>query len=349
MSRDDRRDDERAPGAYQAAADVEHRSRGHSSRLWLVEVTMSLRAELDERALWERRGMKLRNVVRFGTSLVGASVLAVAFASQPLEEIGAAAITDAPNRGRPPESAARPGETLIDVGPPAARISIEILDSPAPRGTVFLLHGIRDSKESMRAWGRHLAEHGYRAVLVDSRGHGRSSGDALTYGVQESRDLSRVVDALEAQGRIAGRVGVLGASYGAATAIEWAGRDARVAAVIAVSPFASLRDVVPGYTPFPLPPYFVKRAIDRAGERGGFDPDRASPLEAIATSRAPVLLVHGAGDAKIPVAHARRIAAAAPDRVTLVVVDGAGHDDVMDSRGADLARRAPAWFDEHLR
>jgi pimeloyl-ACP methyl ester carboxylesterase len=216
--------------------------------------------------------------------------------------------------------------------------------SPA-RATVLVLHGIRDRKESMRPWGAMIAHAGYRAVLVDLRGHGRSTGDVLTYGVVDAADLSQLLDALVAHGRAAGPVGVMGHSYGAATAIEWAGRDARVAGVVAVAPFASLRDVVPGYTIAPFSPAFLARVVDRAGVMGGFDPAAASPLDAIARTRAPVLLVHGRGDGRIPPSHSERIHAAAPDHSELVLVDGAGHDDVTGAPGARLAERAPAWLE----
>jgi pimeloyl-ACP methyl ester carboxylesterase len=291
---------------------------------------------------------RARSLLRLGLAFAG-TVGLVLVGANPLEELGADAIVVAPNRGRPAPASALPGETLVAVGPPTATLSLEIVDAPSPRGTVFVLHGIRDSKDSMRGWARLLASAGLRAVLVDSRGHGRSSGDSLTYGVQESRDLASALDALAARGEVTGKVGVLGVSYGAATALEWAGRDARVRAVLAVAPFASLRAVVPGYTPVRLPAAFVSRAIELAGERGGFDPDEASPLDAIGRTDADVLLVHGDADAKIPVAQSRSIFARRPDHTELVVVPGAGHDDVLGSPAADLARRAPAWLGEHLR
>ena len=299
---------------------------------------------------WDRAA-QLRSRARAHLRLaakLGATALAVAVAAKPLEELGAAAIVTAPNAGRPPVAVALPGEELVAVGPPSATLSVRILGPASARGTVFVLHGIRDSKESLRSWALALEARGYRAVLVDSRGHGRSSGDVLTYGVQEARDLSALADTLAREGKISGEIGALGFSYGAATAIEWAGRDERVRAVVAVAPFASLREVVPGYTPVRLPSFFVDKALAIAGARGGFDPDEASPLAANKATRAAVLIVHGADDPKIPLAHARRIAEAGQEHTTLVVVDGAGHDDLVRSREANVVVRAPQWFDEHL-
>jgi pimeloyl-ACP methyl ester carboxylesterase len=265
----------------------------------------------------------------------------------PLQDALAKVIIQAPAAGQP-EPPATAGELRVAVGPPAASIALEAVppaDGSPPRATVFLLHGIRDRKESLRPWAAMLARAGYRAILVDLRGHGRSTGDVLTYGVVEAADLVQVLDALSGRGLVTGAVGVMGHSYGAATAIHWAGRDARVAAVVAVAPFASLRDVVPGYTIVPLPPPFVARVIDRAGAMGDFDPDAASPLEAIARTRAPVLLIHGRADARIAPWHSERLHAAAPHRSELVLVDGAGHDDVTGAPGTRLAERSVAWFD----
>src|SRR6266542_258703 len=152
-------------------------------------------------------------------------------------KVGAHAIVDAPNA----EAAAPPppgdGERRIDVGPAAPATLAVRVEEPRlpPRATIFVLHGIGDHKESMEHWGERRTTTGYRAVLVDARGHGHSTGRWLTYGVLESRDLSQLVDKLG----IDGPIGVMGVSSGGATAIEWDGRAPRVRAVVAVAPFAS--------------------------------------------------------------------------------------------------------------
>jgi alpha-beta hydrolase superfamily lysophospholipase len=252
------------------------------------------------------------------------------------ERIGAHAIVDAPNQARSPELINRPinsaaGEQAVDVGPPAARLAVEVVEPKLPpRATIFVLHGIRSHKESLHHWAKHLSEAGYRAVLVDSRGHGHSTGDWLTYGVQESHDLSQLVDALHVDGPI----GVMGTSYGAATAIEWTAREPRVRAAVAVAPFASLREIVPVYTPRTIPvvgwliPHFVQmRTVDAGGRLAGFDPDAASPRVAAHATATPILILHGTKDVRVPYSQSERIASGASN-VTLVPIDGQDHDHI---------------------
>ena len=70
----------------------------------------------------------------------------------------------------------------------------------AARGTIVLLHGVRLDKHSMLPAARAFLDAGYRVVLLDLRGHGRSGGGYLTYGVDDAGDVSGVLDALESRG-----------------------------------------------------------------------------------------------------------------------------------------------------
>jgi alpha-beta hydrolase superfamily lysophospholipase len=45
----------------------------------------------------------------------------------------------------------------------------------AARGTVLVLHGIRSDKTWLAGLAKQVAGEGYRAVLPDLRGHGRST------------------------------------------------------------------------------------------------------------------------------------------------------------------------------
>ena len=250
----------------------------------------------------------------------------------------------------------------VDVGPPSASLSPWVVDPPptqsAPRATVLILHGINDRKETMLGVAKDFAARGYRAVLVDLRAHGRSGGQWLTFGAVESKDLAQVLDALDRQGLLDGPLGAFGPSYGGAVAIQFAGRDPRVKAVVAVCPFTSMRDVTPGvfrmYAPAPfkwlVSDGTIQRAITRAGATAGFNPDDASPRKAIQRTRAPVLLIHGRADTKIPPTHSQRLHTAAPDHSRLVLLEDETHDSILagDASGVIL-REATAWFDQWLR
>ncbi len=244
----------------------------------------------------------------------------------------------------------------VEVADPPASLSVWLLEPPSPpRGTVLVLHGIRSEKYWMLGLARLFSRAGYRAVLIDSRGHGRSTGDVLSYGVFEARDASLVLDALGARGLLAGGVGAVGTSYGAATAIELSGIDPRVRAVVAIAPFSSLHDVVPVYVArfLPgvsrlLPNGFVDEAIAEAGRRGGFDPRAASPLAAMAHTSARVLLIHGQDDDHIPSSQSVALHAAAPDRSELVLVAGEDHVTINSDRTHVIADRGVEWMRRYL-
>lgn len=81
---------------------------------------------------------------------------------------------------------------------------------------------------SMLPWALRLAQDGWRCVLVDLRGHGKSTGRRIYFGTVETFDLAQLLDTLEARGEAQAPVKVLGESYGAALALRWAVADPRV-------------------------------------------------------------------------------------------------------------------------
>jgi pimeloyl-ACP methyl ester carboxylesterase len=216
-----------------------------------------------------------------------------------------------------------------------------------------VLHGIRDNKRTMLDWGRRIANAGFSVVLVDLRGHGSSSGPFLTYGVVERQDLRQLLDKLLSRGLVAPPFAAFGASYGAASAIQLAGVDRRIVAVVAVAPFADVRSVVPSYLRLYLPGLWrlipssrVREAVDRAGVTAGFDPDQASPRLLVRSATAQVMIFHGTDDQKIPPWHSKLIQAQAPRRVKRVVIPGRDHDNIMGD--PEMSRRALKWLKHWL-
>lgn len=235
-------------------------------------------------------------------------------------------------------------------------LSAWVLEPPAPpaKGTILLLHGVRQDKRSSALVALSLSDAGYRTVLVDLPGHGSSGGRYLTYGAREPRDISRLLDALSASGVELGPVGAYGFSYGAAVAIDLAASDPRVRSIVAVSPFASLRAVVGDYRnkylPAALsfvPDTWFQQAVSGAGWLTSFDPDASAPIENIAASTA-TLLIHGDADTQVPLRHSQQLERAAAGRAQLLVLRGATHDAMPRDTSQRVRREARAWFDAHL-
>ncbi|HVW21418.1 MAG TPA: alpha/beta fold hydrolase [Opitutaceae bacterium] len=202
----------------------------------------------------------------------------------------------------------------------------------APKATVVLLPGIMLSKETMIPWGACLAGMGYRVVLVDLRGHGRSSGEWIGFGAWEKEDLARVADELQRRGLLAGPLRALGISYGGAMALQWAAVDPRVESVVAVAPYSDPRKAIVSFARGYEPKLAAKisdatfaRAEKQAARMAGFDWKDADVGAAVRRMRARVLFVHGARDTWVPPADTEALLALAPPGSSRIVLPHADH------------------------
>ena len=232
-----------------------------------------------------------------------------------------------------------------------------IQPASAPKGTVFLLPGIEDNKElgPYILYREMLVHAGYRCIQIDLRGHGRSTGQWITYGVVESHDMVQVLDELEKQDLIAGDVGVMAPSYGAAVAIQWAAIDPRIKAIVALEPFSNLKDAAVDAAPLVLGKMRwmfsnkdLMTVLKEAGKLAGFNPYDASPLAAITKTKAPVLLIHSKTDELVPVRHSQQFHDAAPDHTWLLLVDKQSHFSMWWESRDMITGVSRAWLDRYV-
>lgn len=226
-----------------------------------------------------------------------------------------------------------------------------------PRATVLILHAFRHHKARSvyLLWARVLSGNGYRVVLIDNRGHGGSTGDRVGFGVREARDVSKVIDALDAEGMVVGPVGVLGGSLGSATAIQLAAIDSRVEAVVAVAAYTDLEDVMRSFAKAYsgglgglLPRRTYRKYARTAADRAGVALADTDNVAAIRRAHAPVLFIHGDADRRVPLAQARLLLAAAPPGSTLLPVQGQNHNSIGSQSLEPMRSAMLAWFKEHL-
>lgn len=216
-----------------------------------------------------------------------------------------------------------------------------------PRGTVLLLHGYGVAQFAMTPWAMRLAQDGWRCVLVDLRGHGKSTGRRIYYGVQETLDLRQLLDHLEHEGRIAGPVAVLGDSLGAVLALRLKATDPRVERVVAIAPYAVLSTAVHNicreYADW-LPGWVTRRGMKQLPALLQVPAEELDTTTVLARQPVTALFVAGGGDRISPESEVRKLLAAAAPGSRLLVIPEASHEAVAYYFHG-LVEPVRAWLD----
>jgi pimeloyl-ACP methyl ester carboxylesterase len=228
----------------------------------------------------------------------------------------------------------------------------EIRPQNANGDAVILLHGLSDNRLGMIGYARILLHHRYAVLLPDARAHGASGGQLATYGLLERDDIDRWSNWLIRNDHPRCVFG-LGESMGAAQLLQALRPDSHFCAVVAESPFASLREIT--YDRFGqffhTGPWLgrtlfrpaVEVAFIYAHAKYGFDLTTVSPENAVAATTIPVLLIHGQVDHNIPVRHSRLIQSRNP-RVVLWEVPNADHCGALGAAPSEFENRLIEWF-----
>jgi pimeloyl-ACP methyl ester carboxylesterase len=188
---------------------------------------------------------------------------------------------------------------------------------------VVVLHGWGANASDMLPLADRLHHAGFHALFLDARGHGLSEHDDYASMPRFSEDLEVAIGWLSGLGAVS-TIGVIGHSVGAGAAILAAARNTGIDAIVAVSGFADVWEIMRDGTSIgrlPAPgPWAIRWAMERVLGR---PLDEIAPERVAASLQCPVLIIHGEADEIIPVTHGRRLAEAAG--ADLIVIPGAGH------------------------
>ena len=218
-----------------------------------------------------------------------------------------------------------PEPIVVDVPGDGVKLSSWFFRNPrAERCAVIMLHGFGGARAEVVGASPIFWKRGCDLLLYDSRGHGTSTPALLTFGVHERQDLRLAIRWLAQRTRLpVGRIGLIGWSYGAASAIQAAAEVPGIAFVVADSSYSSLEDIArvqAGRQFGSWAKIFVPGALKIAGIRASFDPGNAAPASEIRRARAPVLLIHSRQDAFTPYQHSQTIYAASDRARTRLVI-----------------------------
>lgn len=228
-------------------------------------------------------------------------------------------------------------------------VDVRTSDRTGPRPAVLIVHGFKGFKD----WGmfpllaERVARAGFSAVSVNLSGGGVDDAGSFSFPERfghntysaELQDIARVVAALS-EGRLGmapvARVGLVGHSRGGGMAILTASRDPRIVALVTWAAISYV-DRWPGQADRWRRDGRLDVVNSRTGEVLPLYPDVLDDIEqkraeldiraAAAGIEIPWLLVHGGGDAAVPVEEAHALVAAVPPTHAprVVILDGAGH------------------------
>jgi dienelactone hydrolase len=191
---------------------------------------------------------------------------------------------------------------------------------------LLLLHGNPGSAEDLEATARNLAERGYVALALSMRGFPGSGGED-DCGARQADDAVEALHWLARQpGVDRSRLGILGYGQGGQVALLAAARTSLPRAVVAYFPVTDVTRWADTTAYQPVRDY-VAQVCQPHG------PSVVSPLFHAATMGAPVLLIHGAADDRVPPSQSELMYQALQGnrrQSELHVVPGARHEFTPD-------------------
>ncbi|MEP7247769.1 MAG: alpha/beta hydrolase, partial [Gammaproteobacteria bacterium] len=228
------------------------------------------------------------------------------------------------------------------------------VQAPQPRGAVILVPGRGacrgyELRSATFPLVQEFVAAGLSVMMIDLRGHGTSSASRMTYGEHERHDVLGAFDWLNANGYSGLRIGVLGASMGAAAALFAAADEPAIAALVVDSPFAELQSLVEQSfrAKTGLPRCCIPGVAVAGRMLTGLDLRRVRPIDrAPELGGRPMLVVHNEDDRLIPVGHGRAIAEACG--AELWTRPSGGHVGAYRCGPEIYAARMVGFFVRHL-
>lgn len=204
------------------------------------------------------------------------------------------------------------------------------VEAPGSETVAVLSHGYMMNRAELTPLAVELWREGVSCLLIDQRGHGRSSGRKTGLGWRERAEVLAGVHF--AQQRCPGaKVLLVGSSMGAAaSAFAAAEEPASVDALILDSAYSQLPSAILGWWRFlggKWLEFLFKPIVLFAAPLAGLNPWKIDVADALQKLDIPVLILHGNCDALALPAEAERNFEACKNAQAIVWLDQCGHSE----------------------
>ncbi len=222
--------------------------------------------------------------------------------------------------------------------------------SGKPEFAAILVHGYTGTGPTMKRYARLLRERfDCDLLLPDLRGHGRSEGSYIGFGLRDAEDLRLWIDRLIEPAAPDLPIVLFGVSMGAAAVLTASGSELppNVRCVVSDCGYSDAREILAykakklfGLPRFPA----VDALVSTTAILARYDLAEACPRRAVARTRLPILFIHGGADDFVPPRMADELFEAAAGPKELFVVPEAGHAQSYQTAGEAYAGRVAAFI-----
>lgn len=234
---------------------------------------------------------------------------------------------------------------------------------PSENGSsVILLHGLNEFPYHMLEEAEMLYRHGYGSLLITVRDHNFSTPDMISFGCddREMEDIEAFYQFLLTKDDVdPDKISILGQSMGGSLVIQYAAQNEDIRAVIAHSPFASIKDTLltgiiwrlelkeknlEWIAPLLASPmvFWMEQEIDcNISELASVDEiDEISPR--------PVYIMHAEDDDVVSATSGEMLHDAAGDPKEYWLCPNTGHHDCDTVHPEEFEQRMIEFFDRYL-
>ena len=194
----------------------------------------------------------------------------------------------------------------------------------------LMFHGYRgDGERDLSTGIRRAKECGRNVLIVDQRGHGKSEGHTISFGINERLDclvwINKVIEVFGQDIKII----LTGISMGAATVLMASNLDlpSNAIGILADCGYDSPKNIIIKYINDLHLPAKIFYPFVKLGALifGHFNIEKASPIESVKEAKVPIIFIHGEKDTFVPCSMSEKLYKECISRKQLTIIKNAEH------------------------